>query len=345
MNTERTPHDAAYKQFFSNPEMVASLLRDFVPEDFVSELDFSTQERYPGSWVTGNLRERHDDIVWRVGWKKGRWCYVVLLLEFQSTPDHWMALRMLSYTALLLLDLVKSGQVEQKEGLPPVFPLVIYNGSRNWQAPKDVSELFADMPGSLRAFCPRHRYFLLDDGRTSPETLERATGLSALLLRLERARNIDEARGIIKELIVRLATPEYQGLRREFTVWLHRVVLRRMDIAQDVEEFHDLQEVDDMLEERVPEWKNDYIWQGRKLGREEGMALGREEGMTLGREEGMALGREEGMSLGREEGFLSALVSLVEDGLLPVGTAAAQAKMSEEEFVARMKKLEMPNQQ
>nr|MCR5219863.1 transposase [bacterium] len=118
---------------------------------------------------------------------------------------------------------------------------------------------------------------------------------------------------------------------------LHRVVLRRMDIAQDVEEFHDLQEVDDMLEERVPEWKNDYIWQGRKLGREEGMALGREEGMTLG--------REEGMSLGREEGFLSALVSLVEDGLLPVGTAAAQAKMSEEEFVARMKKLETQNQQ
>ncbi|MCR5220832.1 MAG: Rpn family recombination-promoting nuclease/putative transposase [bacterium] len=281
MNTERTPHDAAYKQFFSNPEMVASLLRDFVPEDFVSELDFSTLERYPGSWVTGDLRERHDDIVWRVGWKRGRWCYVALLLEFQSTPDHWMALRMLSYTALLLLDLVKSGQVEQKEGLPPVFPLVIYNGSRNWQVPQDVSELFADMPSSLRVFCPRHRYFLLDEGQTSPETLERATGLASLLVRLERAGNVDEVRGIIKELIVRLSAPEYKGLRREFTVWLHRVVLRRMKIAQEMEEFHDLQEVDDMLEERVSEWKNDYIWQGRKLGREEGMSLGREEGIEM----------------------------------------------------------------
>ncbi|MCR5220833.1 MAG: hypothetical protein K6E31_07565 [bacterium] len=46
-----------------------------------------------------------------------------------------------------------------------------------------------------------------------------------------------------------------------------------------------------MLEERVSEWKNDYIWQGRKLGREEGITLGREEGMALGREEGMALCR------------------------------------------------------
>ncbi|MCR5219702.1 MAG: hypothetical protein K6E31_01745 [bacterium] len=98
---------------------------------------------------------------------------------------------------------------------------------------------------------------------------------------------------------------------------------------QDVEELHDLQEIDNMLEERVSEWKNDYIWQGWKQGREEGIALGRKEGMVLG----------------REEGFLSALVSLVEDGLLPVGTAAAQAKMNEEEFIARMKKLGTPNQQ
>ena len=83
--------------------MVKSLLRDFVPADFVKDLDFSTLERCAGSYVTDDLRERHDDIVWRVGWKNGSWCYVALLIEFQSTPDHWMALRLLSYTALLLL--------------------------------------------------------------------------------------------------------------------------------------------------------------------------------------------------------------------------------------------------
>ena len=33
-----TPHDAAYKQLFSDPEMVASLLRDLIPEKFVAEL-------------------------------------------------------------------------------------------------------------------------------------------------------------------------------------------------------------------------------------------------------------------------------------------------------------------
>ena len=40
MARERIPHDSAYRQFFSNPEMVESLLRDFVPADFIADLDF-----------------------------------------------------------------------------------------------------------------------------------------------------------------------------------------------------------------------------------------------------------------------------------------------------------------
>ncbi|WP_366938752.1 Rpn family recombination-promoting nuclease/putative transposase, partial [uncultured Desulfovibrio sp.] len=52
MKNERLPHDASYKQIFSNPDMVASLLRDFVSEDFISELDFSTLEQCSGSYVT-----------------------------------------------------------------------------------------------------------------------------------------------------------------------------------------------------------------------------------------------------------------------------------------------------
>ena len=74
-----------------------------------------------------------------------------------------------------------------------------------------------------------------------------------------------------------------------------------------------------MLEERVAEWKNDYIWQGRKLGREEGMALGKEQGLTLGREQGITLGREEGITLGQEKGMEMALLDALETrfGVVP----------------------------
>lgn len=281
MGKERMPHDPAYKQFFSNPEMVESLLRDFVSVDFIADLDFSTLERCSGSYVTDDLRERHDDIVWRVGWKKGSWCYVALLLEFQSTPDHWMALRTLSYTTLLLLDLVKTGKVRENEGLPPVFPIVIYNGGKAWKAPQEVAALFAPMPESLKYYRPQHRHFLLDESRVPGEELDKSKGLVAQLLRLERAQEPEQVRQIVRELIARLHGPGYLPLRRAFTVWLGRVVLKRSGITEEIPEFQDLREVDAMLEERAAQWKNEYITLGRKEGEAKGEAKGLGRGVQL----------------------------------------------------------------
>ena len=268
------PHDSAYKQFSSNSEMVESLLRDFVSADFIADLDFSTLERCSGSYVTDDLRERHDDIVWRVGWKKGSWCYVALLLEFQSTPDHWMALRTLSYTTLLLLDLVKMGNVRENEGLPPVFPIVIYNGGKAWKAPQEVAALFAPMPEGLKYYRPQHRHFLLDESRVPGEELDKSKGLVAQLLRLERAQEPEQVRRIVRELIARLHGPEYLSLRRAFTVWLGRVVLKRSGITEEIPEFQDLREVDAMLEERAAQWKHEYITLGRKEGEAKGLGRG-----------------------------------------------------------------------
>lgn len=231
--------------------------------------------------MTDDLRERHDDIVWRVGWKKGSWCYVALLIEFQSSPDHWMALRTLSYTTLLLLDLVKTGNVHENEGLPPVFPIVIYNGGKAWKAPQDVAALFAPMPESLKYYRPQHRHFLLDESRVSGDELDKSKGLVAQLLRLERAQEPEQVRQIVKELIARLHGPEYLLLRRAFTVWLGRVVLKRSGITEEIPEFQDLREVDAMLEERAAQWKDEYIRQGVIIGKAEGKVEGKAEGIGL----------------------------------------------------------------
>ena len=337
MENERLPHDPAYKQFFSNPEMVESLLRDFVPEDFVRELDFSTLEQCSGSYVTDDLRERHDDIVWRLRWN-GEFMYLYLLIEFQSSSDPWMAVRILAYTALLWQDLIKSGAIREGEALPPVFPMVIYNGRSPWTAARDVGELLTPVSGPLERYQPRQHYFLLDESQVSEELLH-GGGLVAQLVRLERAREPEEVRQVVKELIARLHGPEYARLRRAFTVWLGRVVLKRSGITEDISELHDLREVDAMLEERAAQWKDDYIRQGVLMGlaegRMEGLAEGRMEGLAEGRMEGLAEGRMEGLAegeaRGKAEGVGLALRDFLEIrfGALPPSVISSLATLSD----------------
>jgi len=45
-------HDYSYKLLFSNPEIVEDLLRGFVKEPWVDELDFATLEKVSGNYVT-----------------------------------------------------------------------------------------------------------------------------------------------------------------------------------------------------------------------------------------------------------------------------------------------------
>ena len=142
-------HDTAYKLLFSFPEMVRDLLAGFVSGEEVAELDLSTLERWPASQVGDTLRERHQDRVWRVRYRH-RWLYVLVLLEFQSTVDRTMAVRVLSYAALLYQDLLRTSA----KPLPAVLPIVLHHGPGRWSAVLDVAGLAAPSGAFLAPYQP-----------------------------------------------------------------------------------------------------------------------------------------------------------------------------------------------
>jgi len=88
-------HDHSYKLLFSEPEIVIDLLQGFVHEPWVAELDFTTLEIVSGSYISDDLRSREDDVIWRVKCRQS-WIYVYLLIEFQSTIDRYMAVRLMT---------------------------------------------------------------------------------------------------------------------------------------------------------------------------------------------------------------------------------------------------------
>ncbi|MCB2263125.1 MAG: Rpn family recombination-promoting nuclease/putative transposase, partial [Candidatus Thiosymbion ectosymbiont of Robbea hypermnestra] len=126
--TNRGPtHDSSYKLLYSHTAMIEDLLRGFVPETWVAELDLTSLQKCSGSYVSDDLRDRADDLIWRVHWGQD-WLYVYLLLEFQSGIDPWMAVRIQTYLGLLYQDLIRTRRLSNTGRLPPVLPIVLYNG-------------------------------------------------------------------------------------------------------------------------------------------------------------------------------------------------------------------------
>ena len=302
-------HDNGYKLLFSHPEMVADLLRGFVREDWVRDLDFSTLEKVSGSYVTPELGSRESDVVWRVRWERDRWLYVYLLIEFQSTVDPFMALRVMVYVGLLYQNLVQHRQLTPTGKLPPVLPLVLYNGHAPWGASREVSELVEEVPGGLERYRPQLRYCLLDEARIADSELESLRNLAAALFRLEKSRGPEDIQRVLAALIEWLQEPDLAELRRSFALWLVRVLLPGRVPGVTIPQLEDLQEVRSMLAESVLEWTQQWKQEGLEEGRREGLAEGRQEGL----QEGLQEGRQEGRREERQEALEKARGTLLRD--------------------------------
>ena len=296
MMTVRPMDDPAYKRLFARPRMVRDLLHGFAARGWSGALDFASLVPLPSSYVSPDLRQRHGDLVWRVRFREERWLYVVLLLEFQAAVDRTMAVRMLAYTALLYQKLIGEGVLREHDALPPVLPIVIYNGRRRWNAARDVSELIASGGAGLAAYQPSQRYFLLDQGRVGDATLPRGNLVSALIA-LETNRDRARLPALLGSLIALLREQGDEELTEAFRAWVGQVLLPRRFRGGVSGSLPGLEEVRTMLAEQVREWTEGWVSEGR----EQGVAEGREQGVSEGREQGMAEGREQGMAEGRAE--------------------------------------------
>lgn len=270
-------HDQAYKALFSHPQMVQDLLQGFVKEGWVKSLDFKSLEKVNSSYVSHDLRQRHGDVVWKVKFQK-KWLYIYILIEFQSTVDPFMAARILGYIALLYGDLIKSKKVRPGNKLPPVLPIVLYNGERRWNAPTELSGLVDKAPGSLTRFVPRVEYLLIDEGAYADAKLAALKNVVAAVFRLENdisPRTIEE---VAVSLVEWLKTPEQALLRQEIAGFLNRVYFRGKPYAEKIlAKAANPEEVRAMLSQQVEKMQKALIrkgiLKGERLGIEKGVGL------------------------------------------------------------------------
>lgn len=56
-------------------------------------------------------------------------------------------MRLVVYVGLLYQDLIRREEVKPGRPLPPVLPIVLYNGDQTWTPPVDLATLLPQVPG------------------------------------------------------------------------------------------------------------------------------------------------------------------------------------------------------
>ena len=263
----RPKHDASYKSFFAIKRTVADTLRGALG-DLAPGLDFSTLQRLPASFVTEHLGQRHADMLWRIQVAERGWLYLLVLLEFQSTIDRRMALRMTDYTVRVLQGLDRE-DLGPGGRLPFILPMVVYNGERRWNAATDIRDLFPSAPKRLVGYVPRHRYLLIEVRMLDASGLPPDNVLS-MIARLEQARSTEQLKELLASLADWLGEPE---LLKSLKTWIESVIELRFPSMGHQLEVRDQttggMQVTTLLE-RVQKWGEQERQQWLKEGLERG---------------------------------------------------------------------------
>ncbi len=173
------PHDSLVKWAFKQVPHAQGLLRAALSKEELSAVDLATLRVEDGGHVDAALRHLYSDLVLSAE-MYGERVYFYALVEQQRKPEEMMVLRVGQYTmrmwGRMARDRVAAGPrrgpgapPSSSPGgprrLPPILPIVLYNGQKPWTAPTAFQDLIV-VPeaarGTLLPHIPHFRIRLVD---------------------------------------------------------------------------------------------------------------------------------------------------------------------------------------
>ncbi|HEY85379.1 MAG TPA: Rpn family recombination-promoting nuclease/putative transposase [Chloroflexi bacterium] len=166
MSQLNNPHDAFFKEVFSQKAVAKSFLENYLPSEITALFDLNTLIITRDSFVDRNLRAHHSDILYQVVLRDGGQSYIYLLFEHKSYPDRQVAFQLLRYMMQIW-----EQQRAEKDKLFPIFPIVVYHGLTKWRIPLELVSLVDGVSEAIYPYFPNYRYWLCDLSQYSDEEI------------------------------------------------------------------------------------------------------------------------------------------------------------------------------
>ncbi len=280
MSDINNPHDSFFKELLSQPQNARDFPRYYLPAEIVAEFDLRKLELVRDAFVDESLKEHLADLLYRVKLKRGDHAFVFVLFEHKSAPDFWVAFQILRY----IVRLWEQQQAQGAKQLPPVYPIVLYHGRRQWKVARNLRSLVAIQNDSpLLQFVPEFEYYLVDLTQLREEDLQGAPYLKAGLLALKLIFDRELSRRLPDIFKAMKAGPKRPLLDHLKTVskYLSKVK-NAVEPARLKQAVHEV--FSDQGEKFMAEFFQEWINQGRAQGIQQGI----QQGIARGRVEGLA---------------------------------------------------------
>ena len=291
-------HDSLFRALLADPEHADAFLRGLLSNDITGLFDDTPPVLQDGSFIDEALANSQCDLLYEVRLKSGRPAFVYVLMEHKSQSDPGVPLQLASYTIRIWRRWVKENPGKAR-ALPPIVPLVVYQGAAAWTAPPSLAAAIDDGGASGLAFPAGFGYILRKLEEVSPEEFERRAQLRAGVVALQ-GRAMESMAEVLRTL------PANSELRSQVLNYILRTykdvglaellaAVRAADPEGDAEA-----EVGTIAQELI------------ERGKAEGLVVGKAEGLAVGKAEGLAAGKTVGKAEGVAEGEAKSLLRLLE---------------------------------
>lgn len=166
MASPQNPHDSLFKATFTDRQIAADYLRNFLPPELSKNLKLDSLQLESGSYITPELEPFYSDIVYQCTYGR-RKILISLLFEHKSAPPRYPHFQLLRY-------MIEAWErsAKNKGHLRVIIPIIVYHGKRKWNI-RPFHSYFGKLSKTLLAFIPQFDYHLTDLREWSDEALLR----------------------------------------------------------------------------------------------------------------------------------------------------------------------------
>lgn len=287
-------HDKFFKTTFADKGVKESFLQTYLPSELLADMDLSHVEEIPANFISDRFHLEESDLLMKVRYKPQEHypahpteIYILALMEHKSYKDRKPPFQVLKYC----IDIWES-QLEKKERLSPILPLVIYEGRKKWKY-LQLEDYFKGIDPKWEIFLPFYQSLFYDFSLESKLTKLPDNILLRTYIECIQTVNIEDQRQFIEQTIkiLELIGQSQEGENLEVFIKIVRRIITyaenvRADLKNNKQDLLDiLKGESQMIINSVQAWEDKVrmkaLQEGRQKGRQEGRQEGQAEEKTL----------------------------------------------------------------